>query len=549
MKMFLNPKMWTGVILSSATAITLVACGGDSDSSSSGTSQENLCPKALEGTLIVEDGEISLCKDESWKALTCGTDKEGDTLTLSTHVSGKDSLTLYCGEDTLGLITETKFGDCEVSLDDNFTLICGGDTLVTTKSKNTEIDSTVARPEGLAFLDEYVVWNHGIKSSDRVVGEVSDAYNYNASLRKKVTSTDLFEAISENAGSNFIGIFAGDSSASEGFAKAFTTEIDPSDSLAWWYSINADSTTLFITYLMIHDDNVYIMYDIVSLGNDPNSSPILKSLRLLSFIHSLENSLSSSSEVIESSSSSEQASSSSEVIESSSSSEQASSSSEVIESSSSSEQGSSSSITYGSITDSRDNKTYKTTVIGKLIWMAENLNYAPEGKTARCFEDKPDNCEKFGALYTWAEATDSKNRICPDQYHLPTKADWEYLVDYVGGTRLGAKFLKAEDAWDNSKATNEYGFSAIPAGYALTIKEYDDEGEFTGKSHLEYHYNLIGEDFAGSAFWSSMEVDHIEANAYVFQVTDMDEYGTGLNTNFNKEFAFSIRCVRTTSVY
>ncbi|MBR1721566.1 MAG: hypothetical protein IJ727_03630, partial [Treponema sp.] len=227
MKMFLNPKMWTGVILSSAMVITLAACGDDSDSSSSGTSLENLCPKALEGTLIVEDGEISLCKDESWKALTCGTDKEGDTLTLSTRVFGKDSLTLYCGEGTLGLITGTKFGDCEVSLDDNFTLICGGDTLVTTKSESTEIDSTVTRPEELAFLDEYVEWNDGIKSPDRVVGEVSDAYNYSASLRKKVTSTDLFEAVSENAGSNFIGIFVGDSTASEGFAKAFTTEIDP----------------------------------------------------------------------------------------------------------------------------------------------------------------------------------------------------------------------------------------------------------------------------------------------------------------------------------
>ena len=129
------------------------------------------------------------------------------------------------------------------------------------------------------------------------------------------------------------------------------------------------------------------------------------------------------------SSSSVQSSSSSQSAKSSSSSSEAKSSSSRKEASSSSE--------LVLVTD-------KFVKIGTQEWMTKNLNIAVEG--SRCYDDDPANCEKYGRIYTWAQAMaiDQKydreelgflitpyRGICPEGTHLPTDEEWTLLKAYI----------------------------------------------------------------------------------------------------------------------
>lgn len=113
----------------------------------------------------------------------------------------------------------------------------------------------------------------------------------------------------------------------------------------------------------------------------------------------------------------------------------------------------------GTMTDSRDGKTYKTVKIGSQIWMAENLNYRT--RDSYCYEDKISNCDKYGRLYTW----DAAITACPSGWHLPSHAEWETLVTAVGGESGAGTKLKSTSGWlKDGNGSDSFGFSALPAG-------------------------------------------------------------------------------------
>ena len=192
-------------------------------------------------------------------------------------------------------------------------------------------------------------------------------------------------------------------------------------------------------------------------------------------------------------SSSSVASSSSEV--SSSSAEDALSSAE--ESSSSVEEVSSSSVQYtvGYIARS-DDANYKFTSFMGLTWIAKNESvdcynlWTPNCKDSLgvCYGDDSLNCEKYGRLYTWAEAMhlpDSCNykqceysvkqkSMCSGGYHVATYEDWQDLDFVLENSRDFEKmsyYLKSSEEWNGE---NLYEFNILPGGY------YQDDGEFVG---------------------------------------------------------------------
>lgn len=180
-----------------------------------------------------------------------------------------------------------------------------------------------------------------------------------------------------------------------------------------------------------------------------------------------------------------------------------------------------------SMKDPRDGKTYKTVKIGKQVWMAENMNY--DIKDSYCYEDSPENCEKYGRLYTWAAA----NYVCPEGWHLPTKEEFETLMSNVGGIETAGKMLKSKQGWDSyehefehalqdGNGIDKYGFNVLPAGYA-----YSGTGDFLGAGGSAY-------------FWSATEYD--EDYAYYLDLIYSDE-DAFLGSHL-KDDANSVRCLR-----
>ena len=135
-------------------------------------------------------------------------------------------------------------------------------------------------------------------------------------------------------------------------------------------------------------------------------------------------------------------------------------------------------VDYGTMTDDRDGKTYRTVKIGEQIWMAENLNYAgPNDDISRCYEDVSATCEAGGRLYGLAVA----DTVCPSGWHLPKKEEFETLLATVGGIDNASNALKSISGWTNDySGSDAYGFSAVPTGEALIESHYGPFFSYSG---------------------------------------------------------------------
>ncbi|MBN1416899.1 MAG: T9SS type A sorting domain-containing protein [Bacteroidales bacterium] len=159
-----------------------------------------------------------------------------------------------------------------------------------------------------------------------------------------------------------------------------------------------------------------------------------------------------------------------------------------------------------SITDRRDGQIYQVVKIGDTWWMAQNLNVgemiSPSVAQSNnsvpekyCPNNSEEFCTIYGGLYQWDELMGHGNvefyqGICPANWYVPTDEDWKDLEGFMGmsaavtdndgwrGTNEGGKLKSLDSYWvsPNKDATNEIGFSALPAGCVTNTGVYTAEG-------------------------------------------------------------------------
>ncbi len=162
-------------------------------------------------------------------------------------------------------------------------------------------------------------------------------------------------------------------------------------------------------------------------------------------------------------------------------------------------------VAKGTFTDSRDGQIYKTVTIGEQTWMAENMNYEMPG--SYCYGDKALNCVKYGRLYSLKSAKEA----CPADWRLPTTLDWSVLIFSIGGESVAGKYLKSAEGWvGGGNGTDDYGFSALPAGAKYGESNYGAEGKSAffwndgGTMYLQYYSGKANIESVGDDRWLSV---------------------------------------------
>ncbi|MDR0330738.1 MAG: InlB B-repeat-containing protein, partial [Chitinispirillales bacterium] len=174
-------------------------------------------------------------------------------------------------------------------------------------------------------------------------------------------------------------------------------------------------------------------------------------------------------------------------------------------------------VAGGTFVDSRGGgQTYKWVEIGTQTWMAENLNYEM-ADSSWCYDNDPINCGIYGRLYTWNRA----KTACPTGWHLPTRAEWTILIDYVGSASVASIKLRSTSGW-STKGTDDYGFTALPGGRRGTDGIFGYFSESMWWSATEYtttqaYYRNLYSGFLGDAF--------------------AEDY-------YTKSFGYSVRCLK-----
>lgn len=187
-----------------------------------------------------------------------------------------------------------------------------------------------------------------------------------------------------------------------------------------------------------------------------------------------------------------------------------------------------------------DGNVYKTVRIGTQLWIVENLRTTryndgsaiATGMTGQAwgdatggaysiYADDNNNNTTYGKLYNWHAVNTGK--LAPAGWHVPSRAEWEVLVSYLGGSSVAGGKMKSTSAlWSapNLGADNSSGFTALPSGWKGTGGDY----------------SLLGQ----SAYWWASSERNAGQGDYLR--VDDDLAGSAIN-GATKQFGYAVRCI------
>ncbi len=190
-----------------------------------------------------------------------------------------------------------------------------------------------------------------------------------------------------------------------------------------------------------------------------------------------------------------------------------------------------------------DGNVYNVVSIGNQCWMKENLkttrykngNPIPSGLSDAqwqantsgaysVYKDSAQNDSVYGKLYNWYAVADT-NGLCPIGWHMPNIAEWDTLINYLGGVSIAGGAMKETGLtnWStpNIGATDSSRFTGLPGGFR------DNNGD----------YLLLGNL---GQWWSSLQFSTFGSCSRYLYFNSND-----ISQDFNnKNYGFSVRCVR-----
>ncbi|MGL1934404.1 MAG: hypothetical protein OCD01_05270 [Fibrobacterales bacterium] len=213
------------------------------------------------------------------------------------------------------------------------------------------------------------------------------------------------------------------------------------------------------------------------------------------------------------------------------------------------------------ITDVRDNQTYRIVTIGSQTWMAENLNYTTE-HSSYCWENLYAECIIHGRLYEVKKEfgfdiefdrdsamTNQKyalQRICPSGWRIPSSKDFLMLETFVaeendldkfdGKSNVKyanvAPYLKSKHMWAGS-GNDMYQFNAMPSG------TMEGHNAFTGR-HQSSRYG------DKTYFWTTTQAGNSEEYQSIQLASGLNSLGqSNMDIESNvSENGYSVRCIQ-----
>ena len=187
-----------------------------------------------------------------------------------------------------------------------------------------------------------------------------------------------------------------------------------------------------------------------------------------------------------------------------------------------------------------DGNIYTTTIIGTQEWMGSNLKttrfadgtgitlYTTDWSASSIspaygyYNNNFANNVVYGKLYNWYAAVDSRN-VCPTGWHVPSKAEWDILFNYLGSNNGVGKLKQTGTTnWlaPNTGATNSVGFNAVPGGFRFTNSQQ--------MNNVAWYLSTTSSE---NTEFAELEPMHYNA-------------GYRQNTQYFKSMGYSIRCVK-----